>query len=152
AAMAMIGGPRVLVFDEPTTALDVTTQVDVLAAFRRVLREFGCAAIYITHDIAVVSQMADKIIVLRGGRMVEAGPTNAILTDPKESYSRERVRTRRSDDAQGAGPDGAGEPVLSVCDVEAIYGSHKVLHGVSVDLPPRSITAVVGVSGSGKST
>ena len=152
AAMAMIGGPRVLVFDEPTTALDVTTQVDVLAAFRRVLREFGCAAIYITHDIAVVSQMADKIIVLRGGRMVEAGPTNAILTDPKESYTRELVRTRRSDDAQGAGPDGSGEPVLSVRDVEAIYGSHKVLHGVSVDLPPRSITAVVGESGSGKST
>lgn len=152
AAMAMIGGPRVLVFDEPTTALDVTTQVDVLAAFRRVLREFGCAAIYITHDIAVVSQMADKIIVLRGGKMVEAGATDAILANPKELYTRELVRTRRSDGTDEAASTDAGEPVLSVRNVEATYGSHKVLHGVSVDLPPRSITAVVGESGSGKST
>ena len=85
AAMAMIGRPEVIVFDEPTTALDVTTQVECLAAFRRLVREHGAAALYITHDLAVVAQIADRIMVLRRGKMVEFGEAPA---DPPGAAAR----------------------------------------------------------------
>jgi peptide/nickel transport system ATP-binding protein len=151
AAMAMIGNPRILVFDEPTTALDVTTQVDVLAAFRKVLRESGCGAIYISHDIAVVSQMVDKIMVLRGGKTVETGPTANILMQPQESYTRDLVMARRRDgSAQSA--RSTEKTILSVRSLVAQYGAHKVLDDVTLDLAAHSITAVVGESGSGKTT
>ena len=84
AAMAMVAKPDILVFDEPTTALDVTTQVECLAAFRKLIREHGTAALYITHDLAVVAQIADRIMVLRHGKMVEFGDSRQILQAPKE--------------------------------------------------------------------
>ena len=77
AAMAMVAKPDILIFDEPTTALDVTTQVECLAAFRKLIREHGTAALYITHDLAVVAQIADRIMVLRRGKMVEFGDFKA---------------------------------------------------------------------------
>src|ERR1700731_3338059 len=86
--------PDTLVFDEPTTALDVTTQVEVLASFRKLIRVHGTAALYITHDLAVVAQIADRIMVLRHGKMVEEGPATQILQQPKEEYPRRLVAER----------------------------------------------------------
>ena len=94
AAMAMAARPAVVIFDEPTTALDVTTQVEVLASFRKLIRENGTAAIYITHDLAVVAQIADDIMVLRHGKMVEFGRAEAILQNPQQDYTRRLVAER----------------------------------------------------------
>ncbi|MEM7045103.1 MAG: ATP-binding cassette domain-containing protein, partial [Pseudomonadota bacterium] len=82
-AMAMACRPDLIIFDEPTTALDVTTQIEVLAAIRRIVDEFNTAAIYITHDLAVVAQMADRIMVLRYGNLVEEATTREMMSDPK---------------------------------------------------------------------
>ena len=87
-AMAMSCRPDLIVFDEPTTALDVTTQIEVLAAIRDIVEQFDTAAIYITHDLAVVAQMADRIKVLRYGVEVEEADTQTMLTNPKEEYTR----------------------------------------------------------------
>ena len=82
AAMALIGGPKLVIFDEPTTALDVTTQIEVLRAFKSVMGTGGMAGVYVSHDLAVVAQMADRIVVLRGGEVQEQGPTATILECP----------------------------------------------------------------------
>src|SRR4026209_476055 len=87
-AMAMACRPDLIIFDEPTTALDVTTQVEVLAAIRDIVEQFNTAAIYITHDLAVVAQMAHRIMVLRYGKLVEEAPTREMLTHPKEAYTK----------------------------------------------------------------
>ena len=152
AAMAMVAKPEIIVFDEPTTALDVTTQVECLAAFRRLIREHGAAALYITHDLAVVAQIADRIMVLRGGKMIEFGEARQILQDPREDYTRRLVRERTAGHAFVARAAGSA-PVLSVENVSADYvGKPKVLDDVSLEIHPGDTLAVVGESGSGKST
>ena len=152
AAMAMVGRPEVIVFDEPTTALDVTTQVECLAAFRRLIREHGAAALYITHDLAVVAQIADRIMVLQRGKMVEFGDAKQILQEPREDYTRRLVRERTAGHAFVAGAAGAS-PVLSVENVTADYtGKPKVIDDVSLEIYRGDTLAVVGESGSGKST
>jgi peptide/nickel transport system ATP-binding protein len=87
-AMAMACRPDLIIFDEPTTALDVTTQIEVLAAIRDIVDQFNTAAIYITHDLAVVAQMADTIKVLLKGEEVEEAPTEEMLDNPKEDYTK----------------------------------------------------------------
>ena len=151
AAMAMAARPAVVIFDEPTTALDVTTQVEVLASFRKLIRENGTAAIYITHDLAVVAQIADDIMVLRHGKMVEFGRAEAILQNPQQDYTRRLVAER----AQGHGTGEAlvCEPILEIRHVTASYtGLAKVINDVSLAISPGDTLAVVGESGSGKST
>jgi len=153
AAMAMVAKPDMLIFDEPTTALDVTTQVECLAAFRKLIREHGTAALYITHDLAVVAQIADQIMVLRGGKMVEFGDSWQILLAPKEEYTRrlvsERVAGHDFVDANVA----AEVPILAVDHVSADYpGKPKVIDDVSLAVRKGDTVAVVGESGSGKST
>ena len=86
--MALICHPRLIVFDEPTTALDVTTQLDVLAAIKRMIKGENTAALYISHDLAVVSQIADDILVLRHGKAVEAAQTMTLIETPREDYTR----------------------------------------------------------------
>ncbi len=152
AAMAMIGKPEIIVFDEPTTALDVTTQVECLAAFRRLIREHGASALYITHDLAVVAQIADRIMVLRRGKMVEFGDARRILQEPEDDYTRRLVRERIVRDAFVARPEGAA-PLLAVNGVTAHYaGKPKVIDDVSLEIYGGDTVAVVGESGSGKST
>ena len=151
AAMAMAARPDVLVFDEPTTALDVTTQVEVLAAFRKLIREHGTAAIYITHDLAVVAQIADAIMVLRHGVTVEHGPAADILEHPQQEYTRRLVAEREAGDPPAAPAEAS--PLLSLADVTASYTTLlRVIDGVSLELLPGDTLAVVGESGSGKST
>mgnify|MGYP001551813022 CR=1 FL=1 len=150
-AMAMACRPDLIIFDEPTTALDVTTQIEVLSAIRDIVDQFDTAAIYITHDLAVVAQMADRIKVLLKGEEVEEADTRTMLTAPREAYTKSLWAVRSFARPEQA-PVGGGTPVVSVRTVTAAYGSVDVLHDVSFDVHARRTVAVVGESGSGKST
>ena len=150
-AMALCAEPDLIVFDEPTTALDVTTQIDVLAAIKDAIRDTGVAALYITHDLAVVAQVSDDILVLRNGKMVELGSTAQIIEAPTQEYTRALVSVR-SITHQEKAP--AARPLLSIRNITASYSGRqvKVLDGVSAELSMGQTLAVVGESGSGKST
>ncbi|ANK82417.1 MAG: ABC transporter [Rhizobiales bacterium NRL2] len=151
-AMAMACRPDLIIFDEPTTALDVTTQIEVLAAIRDIVDQFNTAAIYITHDLAVVAQMADTIKVLLKGDEVEQAPTAEMLDNPKEDYTKSLWAVRSFKREQKSRPGGDAVPVVSVQDIDAAYGTTKVLEDVSFDVYSGMTVAVVGESGSGKST
>lgn len=150
-AMALCPKPDLVIFDEPTTALDVTTQIDVLAAIKTAIRDTGVAALYITHDLAVVAQVSDEIRVLRHGKTVEHGTTRQIIEAPQQPYTQALVSVRSIDHAAKA-PD--GKPLLSLRHISARYGAmtRDVLSNISVDLHPGQTLALVGESGSGKST
>ncbi len=150
-ALALCPEPQLVVFDEPTTALDVTTQIDVLAAIKDAIRDTGVAALYITHDLAVVAQVSDDIMVLRMGDMVEYGSVDQIINAPQEDYTKALVSVRSIDHAE---KQPTAEPVLKVQNITARYkGTHfDVLKDVNVELYPGQTLAVVGESGSGKST
>ncbi len=151
-AMAMACQPDIIVFDEPTTALDVTTQIEVLAAIKDITRQFNTAAIYISHDLAVVAQLADRIMVLRYGNLVEEGDTRKMLASPKESYTRQllSVRTLREDKDLSASEK---DVILDVKDVWASYtGKENVLEDIHLKVRRGRTVALVGESGSGKST
>ncbi len=149
-AMALCSEPDLIVFDEPTTALDVTTQIDVLAAIKDAIRDTGVAALYITHDLAVVAQVADQIMVLRHGKLVEWGDTRQIIKEPRQEYTNKLVSVHEIEHQEKT--PGAS-PVLSVQNVTASYGGGMdVLKNVSVEIHPGQTLAVVGESGSGKST
>lgn len=160
AAMAFIADPDVVIFDEPTTALDVTTQIEVLAAFRRVVREHGVSAIYVSHDLAVVAQMADRILVLRHGRMRECAGTAQLLATPADEYTRSLLDAARvGERAPDAPPPTSGRPLLEVSALAAGYGRVRdgkpeipVLSEVDFNLYRGQAIGVIGESGSGKST
>lgn len=149
-AMALACRPDLLVFDEPTTALDVTTQIEVLATIRDIVEQFNAAAIYITHDLAVVAQMADRIMVLRYGDLIEEADTRTMMSDPQESYTKtlwavrsfRKTETERSDDI----------PLIKVDHATAGYGPVDVLHDINLEVYSGRTVAIVGESGSGKST
>jgi peptide/nickel transport system ATP-binding protein len=150
-ALALCPAPNLVVFDEPTTALDVTTQIDVLQAIKSAIQDSGVAAIYITHDLAVVAQVSDDIMVLKMGKTVEYGPVEQIINNPKEEYTKALVSVR-SIYHQEKAP--TVNPVLTVKDISARYSgtTSDVLSGINVELHPGQTLAVVGESGSGKST
>ncbi|WP_170409611.1 ABC transporter ATP-binding protein [Ruegeria atlantica] len=150
-ALALCPEPDLVVFDEPTTALDVTTQIDVLMAIKEAIADTGVAALYITHDLAVVAQVSDDIMVLRMGNTVEYGSTDQIINNPQEDYTKALVSVRSIEhEEKKPTPDA----VLSVDGITARYKglNFDVLHNVNVELHPGQTLAVVGESGSGKST
>ena len=151
-AMAMSCRPDLIIFDEPTTALDVTTQIEVLAAIRDIVEQLNTAAIYITHDLAVVAQMSDVIKVLLRGNEIEEADTKTMLDNPQEEYTKTLWAVRSYKRDQVARPTDDSVPVVSVRDVDAAYGDTKVLQDVSFDVYAGMTVAVVGESGSGKST
>ena len=151
-AMAMACRPDLIIFDEPTTALDVTTQIEVLAAIRNVVREHQTAAIYITHDLAVVAQMADRIKVLLKGEEVEEAETRRMLSAPQEDYTKSLWAVRDFRRAPLPEVPAADVPLLSIEGVSASYGALKVLDNISLSIHRGRTVAVVGESGSGKST
>lgn len=159
AAMALIGDPQLVIFDEPTTALDVTTQIEVLRAFKSVMERSGAAGVYVSHDLAVVAQIADRIIVLKGGVIQEEGPTEQILHAPKHPYTRQLLDAFEPALHVAGVSDDRDEPILEVQDLSAGYGAISkgvpaavVLHDVSFRLERGRNLGVIGESGSGKST
>ncbi len=150
-ALALCPEPDLVVFDEPTTALDVTTQIDVLAAIKEAIRDTGVAAIYITHDLAVVAQVSDHIMVLRMGNTVEYGTTDQIINNPQEEYTQALVSVRSIAHEEKVPTD---NPLLRVEGITARYRGtdFDVLKDVNVELHPGQTLAIVGESGSGKST
>ncbi len=147
-AMAMTPQPDLIIFDEPTTALDVTTQVEVLAAMRKIVDEFNTAAIYITHDLSVVAQMADRIKVVRYGEEIEESDTRSMLSSPQEKYTKSLWSVRSLDKKENV----CENIVLELRSVSAAYGTVNVLSNVDVKVPRGRTLAMVGESGSGKST
>ena len=164
AAMALCGKPDLLVLDEPTTALDVTTQIEVLKAFKSVIKQEGSAAIYVTHDLAVVAQIADHIVVLYAGEVQEHGSAEQVVNDPGHDYTRRLMRAVRPPPAAGQGDEMLGEhkrdvPALKVKDITAGYGRKRngvpeitVLRDVNVSIERGHTVGVIGESGCGKST
>jgi peptide/nickel transport system ATP-binding protein len=148
-AMAMSCRPDLIVFDEPTTALDVTTQLEVLVAVKQVIAQSGVAALYISHDLAVVAQMADRILVLRHGAAVEHGPAAALLAAPRSDYTRRLIAARAPQERRAA----PGAAVLELVGVAAAYPrSSRAVEHVDLTVGRGATLALVGESGSGKST
>ena len=150
-AMALSCRPDLIIFDEPTTALDVTTQIEVLTTIRDIVREFNTAAIYISHDLAVVAQMADRIMVLRYGELVEESTTRQMMSDPKMDYTKSLWAVRSfKKEAETAATE--INPVVKVDNVTAGYGEEDILKNVTFEIHRGQTVAIVGESGSGKST
>lgn len=163
AAMALITDPQVVVFDEPTTALDVTTQIEVLAAFKKVIRELGTTAIYVSHDLAVVAQMADRIVVLNGGCVKENGAVAQVLDAPVDDYTRQLLAATRRPEGDVIAKTPAEllkPPLLQIRGLAAGYGridrygapAVRVLDDVRLSIARGSTLGVIGESGSGKTT
>lgn len=164
AAMALVGKPDLLVLDEPTTALDVTTQIEVLKAFKKVIKEEGSAAIYVTHDLAVVAQIADHIVVLYSGEIQEQGTADQIINHPTHDYTRRLMAAVRPTPAAGQGEKTddshiSEHPRLRARGVTAGYGKVRngepaitVLRNIIIDIERGHAVGVIGESGCGKST
>ena len=170
-AMAVIATPEMIVFDEPTTALDVTTQVEVLLTIKDLLRDHSRSAIYVTHDLAVVAQIADRCVVMRSGAIVESGETNNILSDPTKPYTQELLNARRQSrqvpsathqDFRAKGTEGS-RLALSISGISAgfrfrpmrnlpITRTRTILKDIGFSVERGEVVALVGESGSGKST
>lgn len=162
AAMALIGQPKVVIFDEPTTALDVTTQVEVLRAFKAVTAQHHIAGVYVSHDLAVVAQIADRIVVLKDGSVQETGTTSQILNDAHHPYTRELLAAFRPE-ARQHGPEyeaATKRPLLQVDDLTVGYGPRlrdgrplvSAVEAVSLKLDRGRNLGIIGESGCGKST
>src|SRR5690606_28071073 len=153
-AMAFADRPDVIVMDEPTTGLDVTTQAHVLETIRHMTRQHGTAGVYISHDMAVVADLADDIAVMYRGEVVERGKAAEVLADPEHEYTRRLLRAVPLLKTTGhAEPeDDGGEPLLQISGLQAGYGSTTVLHGIDVQVRRGECVALLGESGSGKTT
>ncbi|MGN6805464.1 MAG: ABC transporter ATP-binding protein [Trinickia sp.] len=163
AAMALMSDPEVVVFDEPTTALDVTTQIEVLRAFKRAIAQFHISAVYVSHDLAVVAQIADRVLVLRNGEIQEEGVLGQIIDAPAHPYTRSLLAAAEpscrltEEDADQAGKQPA---LLEISNLIAGYGERdrtgmptvRVLDDINLTLRRGTTLGVIGESGSGKST
>ena len=161
AAMALIGNPKLVIFDEPTTALDVTTQIEVLRAFKSAMRKNGIGGVYVSHDLAIVAQIADRIVVLKGGEVQETGTTTDILENAQHPYTKELL-TAFHDKARVITParQEQATPLLDIEKLIAGYGTKgedkmplvRAVDSVSLSVYPGRNLGIIGESGCGKST
>ena len=161
AAAALIGDPKLVIFDEPTTALDVTTQIEVLRAFRSVMKQSNMSAVYVSHDLAVVAQIADRIVVLKDGEVQEIGTTRQILDAPAHPYTRELLAAFEPKRHVPATVEATDLP-RAILEVDGLYAGYgrvqdgeptvKILNDISFRLERGRNLGVIGESGSGKST
>jgi peptide/nickel transport system ATP-binding protein len=160
AAMALITDPDLVILDEPTTALDVTTQIEVLRAFRRVVRDRRATAVYVSHDLAVVAQMADHILVLRDGQMRELNTTGQIISTPAHEYTKSLLAAASPVTREAAKVAADSELLLDVRELGAGYGpvdlkgrpDKPILEDINLQLYRGQAIGVIGESGSGKTT
>ncbi len=164
AAMALCGKPDLMVLDEPTTALDVTTQIEVLKAFKKVIREENSAAVYVTHDLAVVAQVADHIVVLYSGEVMEQGSADQIINNPQHAYTKRLMEAVRPIPEAGMGDEVVHQhhrdvDNMEVKDMTAGYGGIvdgepviPILKDINVSVRNGHVVGVIGESGCGKST
>ena len=157
-AMALAMNPEVLIADEPTTALDVTTQAQVLELIRELRTIQGHAILFITHDFGVVAEIADRIAVMRNGRIVEIGEARQVLTQPRHDYTRELIAAVPSlappsgDASVSAATGSEKKTVLAVTALAKDYGRVRAVNEITFDLERGTTLAVVGESGCGKSS
>ncbi|CAM3784876.1 ABC transporter ATP-binding protein [Nocardiopsis rhodophaea] len=155
-AMAFVGRPDLIVLDEPTTGLDVTTQSHVVETIRQMTREYGTAGVYISHDMAVVAELADDIAVMYQGDVVERGRAAEVFAHPRHPYTRRllsAVPRMKTDGHDAAAPDAWSDaPLLHVRNLRASYGKTVVLEGIDLDVYRGQCVALLGESGSGKTT
>jgi peptide/nickel transport system ATP-binding protein len=161
-AMALACNPRLLIADEPTTALDVTTQAEVIDLMRRLQRELGMALMFITHDMGVVAEIADEVIVMHHGKVKEAGPVDQIFHAPQDDYTKmligsvQRLEQKAEIRLKRAPIDRAAAPVIEIRDLKMHFGPAKspvkAVDGVSLQVLPGETLGIVGESGSGKTT
>ena len=160
-AMALIMGPQLLIADEPTTALDVTTQAQILSLIRELREDHGAAVLFITHDMGVVSEIADDVTVLKLGEVMETQSVDNLLRHPKTDYTRDLLRSVPSQIPRIARDEQSDQIVLATGDLCKTYGGTglftksrevKAVQDVSISLMKGRTLGIVGESGSGKST
>ncbi|WP_194288144.1 ABC transporter ATP-binding protein [Agrobacterium tumefaciens] len=157
-AMALACKPQLLIADEPTTALDVTTQAEILDLISRLQKAHGMAVLFITHDMGVVAQIADDVLVMHHGVAKEYGTVDEIFHNPQDPYTRMLIgsvlKLEQKAEIRLARPplDLAAAPILEVNDLSMHFGEMKALDGVSIKLLPGETLGIVGESGSGKTT
>jgi peptide/nickel transport system ATP-binding protein len=158
AAMAMISDPKLLILDEPTTALDVTTQIEVLHSFKKLIKTNKTAAIYVTHDLSLVAQIADNILVLKDGVQIEYGTTNQIINNPKEDYTKALIAAAHimPDELSSSYLNTSkSASLIDVQDITAGYGKQQemiAVENVNLSIEPGETVGIIGESGSGKTT
>ncbi|MEN3149223.1 ABC transporter ATP-binding protein, partial [Neorhizobium sp. IRAMC:178] len=157
-AMALACKPQLLIADEPTTALDVTTQAEILDLIKRLQQTTGMAVLFITHDMGVVAQIADDVLVMHHGVIKEYGPVDQIFHTPKDAYTKMLIgsvlKLEQKAEIRLARPplDTTAEPILDIRNLSMHFGEMKALNDVSIALLPGETLGIVGESGSGKTT
>jgi peptide/nickel transport system ATP-binding protein len=158
-AMAVSDSPDVIIADEPTTALDVTVQAEILDLLRRLQKDLGAAVLLITHDMGVVADLADRVVVMRSGTVVESAPVGQLFAAPEAEYTAHLLASVPRPDAQQERPTTAdSELSVEVSSLDVVYPGglgrkpFHAVHGVDLTIPRGSVHGLVGESGSGKST
>ncbi|MES2845193.1 MAG: ABC transporter ATP-binding protein [Pseudomonadota bacterium] len=151
-AMALALRPDILIADEPTTALDVTVQAQILTLLEQLQAETGMGLLLITHDLGVVAEVADRVVVMNGGEIVEQGTAAEVYANPQHPYTKRLIGAAPGKGAMAEPRPGAAEPLLRVTGLSKTYGAFDALVGADFTLEEGETLAIVGESGSGKST
>jgi peptide/nickel transport system ATP-binding protein len=151
-AMALALEPDVLIADEPTTALDVTVQAQILSLLEKLQHDTGTGLLLITHDLGVVAEVADRVVVMQHGKVVEQGAARDVYKNPQHAYTKALIAAAPGKGIMSTGLGHAPAPILSIRNLSKTFGKFQALKEASLDLMAGECVAIVGESGSGKST